>query len=138
MQKNACWVFETVQIILIIISLICFTEKVYGSNPYSPNNIKSYNLIKKKIVQFSFLTIVCNWPLGLVHHFNCLIFVDELHMNFPIFPSKQNQRISNTSSLWYTYPIRVNFWSQNPDMKPVKNSNIAQSKSNALVSHTNL
>lgn len=37
MQKNACWVFETVRIISIIIRLICFTEKVYGSNPYSPN-----------------------------------------------------------------------------------------------------
>ena len=35
-KKNACWVFETVRIILIIISLICFTEKVYGSSPYSP------------------------------------------------------------------------------------------------------
>jgi len=35
-KKNACWVFETVQIILIIKSLICFTEKVYGSSPYSP------------------------------------------------------------------------------------------------------
>ncbi|KAL3806171.1 hypothetical protein ACJIZ3_000656 [Penstemon smallii] len=35
-KKNACWVFETGQIILIIISLICFTEKVYGSSPYSP------------------------------------------------------------------------------------------------------
>lgn len=36
-KKNACWVFETVQIILRIISLICFTEKVYGSSPYSPS-----------------------------------------------------------------------------------------------------
>ncbi|PIN14885.1 hypothetical protein CDL12_12484 [Handroanthus impetiginosus] len=35
-KRNACWVFETVQIILIIISLICFTKKVYGSSPYSP------------------------------------------------------------------------------------------------------
>lgn len=35
-KKNACWVFETVRIISIIISLICFTEKVYGSSPYSP------------------------------------------------------------------------------------------------------
>lgn len=37
-KKNACWVFETVRIISIIISLICFTEKVYGSSPYSPIN----------------------------------------------------------------------------------------------------
>lgn len=37
MQKNACWVFETVKIISIKISFICFTEKVYGSSPYSPN-----------------------------------------------------------------------------------------------------
>lgn len=44
MQKNACWVFETVQIILIIISLICFTEKVYGSSPYSPI-IYYYNIL---------------------------------------------------------------------------------------------
>ncbi len=36
MQQNACWVFETVQIISIKTSLICFTEKVYGSSPYSP------------------------------------------------------------------------------------------------------
>lgn len=36
-NKNACWVFETVRIISITIRLICFTEKVYGSNPYSPN-----------------------------------------------------------------------------------------------------
>jgi len=36
MQKDACWVFETVQISLIIISLVCFIEKVYGSSPYSP------------------------------------------------------------------------------------------------------
>lgn len=42
MQKNACWVFETVRIISIIIRLICFTEKVYGSNPYSPTNIYVY------------------------------------------------------------------------------------------------
>ena len=34
-KKNACW--ETVRIISIIISLIGFTEKVVGSNPYSPN-----------------------------------------------------------------------------------------------------
>jgi len=40
MQKNACWVFETVQIILRIKeSLIYFTEKVYGSSPYSPKYI---------------------------------------------------------------------------------------------------
>lgn len=28
---------KAIQIISIIISLICFTEKVYGSSPYSPN-----------------------------------------------------------------------------------------------------
>src|SRR5450432_3732737 len=48
-KKNACWVFETVRIILIIISLICFTEKVYGSIPYSPNTyLISYKLNKYK------------------------------------------------------------------------------------------
>ena len=36
-NKNARWVYKTIQIIFIIISLICFTEKVYGSSPYSPN-----------------------------------------------------------------------------------------------------
>ncbi|MCR2847948.1 hypothetical protein KN825_15345, partial [Weizmannia coagulans] len=35
--------FEAVQIILIIISLICFTEKVYGSSPYSPNTNNNKN-----------------------------------------------------------------------------------------------
>lgn len=36
MRENACWVLGTVQIILIIRTLICSTEKVYGSSPYSP------------------------------------------------------------------------------------------------------
>ncbi|KFK40397.1 hypothetical protein AALP_AA3G368200 [Arabis alpina] len=36
-KKNACWVFERVRIILIIISSNSFTEQVYGSSPYSPN-----------------------------------------------------------------------------------------------------
>lgn len=36
-KKNARWVFKTIEIIEIIMSLICFTEKVYGSSPYSPN-----------------------------------------------------------------------------------------------------
>lgn len=43
-KKNACWVFETVQIILRIISLICFTEKVYGSSPYSPSKFIYYRM----------------------------------------------------------------------------------------------
>lgn len=58
-KKNARWVFETVQIILIISSLICFTEKVYGSSPYSPITYIYYNDKKiknhQKIVSFSFL-----------------------------------------------------------------------------------
>ena len=37
MQKNARWVLKTIEIIEIIMSFICFTEKVYGSSPYSPN-----------------------------------------------------------------------------------------------------
>ena len=54
MQKDACWVFETVQINLIVVSLVCFTEKVYGSSPYSPikkkNNPITYkrNKVKKR------------------------------------------------------------------------------------------
>ena len=44
MQKNACWVFETVQIILRIQSLIGFTEKVYGSSPYSPTKYIVMNI----------------------------------------------------------------------------------------------
>ncbi|KAL3806696.1 hypothetical protein ACJIZ3_000542 [Penstemon smallii] len=35
-QKNFLLLRNQCQIILIIISLICFTEKVYGSSPYSP------------------------------------------------------------------------------------------------------
>lgn len=58
-KKNACWVFETVQIILIIISLICFTEKVYGSSPYSP--IKMKNAKKNCIICISsLLFLACN------------------------------------------------------------------------------
>jgi len=54
-KKNARWVFKTIQIIWIIISLICFTEKVYGSSPYSPNiptdtnNISDTNNIYDRI-----------------------------------------------------------------------------------------
>lgn len=54
MQKNACWVFETVRIISIIIRLICFTEKVYGSSPYSPNikkNLRKKNRSKKNLLE---------------------------------------------------------------------------------------
>lgn len=47
MQKNACWVFETVRIILLRISLICFTEKVYGSSPYSPKKNENQIQIQK-------------------------------------------------------------------------------------------
>jgi hypothetical protein len=35
-RKNACWVFETVNH-FDIIRLICFIEKVYGSDVYSTN-----------------------------------------------------------------------------------------------------
>lgn len=55
-KKNACWVFEIVRIILIIISLICFTEKVYGSSPYSPiNPIKSNSNYKNCSFPYSSL-----------------------------------------------------------------------------------
>ena len=73
MQKNACWVFETVQIISIIIRLICFTEKVYGSSPYSPilisnNNNQNGNTETQKLYSFHFLIhcifVVWNWSLG--------------------------------------------------------------------------
>ena len=53
-KKNACWVFETVQIISIIIRLICFTEKVYGSNPYSPTNIYVFFLDFRMDILFFF------------------------------------------------------------------------------------
>lgn len=70
MQQNACWVFETVRIISIIISLICFTEKVYGSSPYSPNTVYfcidipfSFNF---SIVFISSLVLVyvMDWPVS--------------------------------------------------------------------------
>lgn len=54
MQKKACWVFERVQIILIIISWGSFTEKVYGSSPYSPNikkNLRKKNRSKKNLLE---------------------------------------------------------------------------------------
>ena len=58
-KKNACWVFETVQIILIIISLICFTEKVYGSSPYSPIKMKNGNYTIF-FLHFSLVFLACN------------------------------------------------------------------------------
>lgn len=80
-KKNACWVFERVRIILIRISSICFTEKVYGSSPYSPilisnnnnllisnNNNQNGNTETQKLYSFHFLIhcifVVCNWSLG--------------------------------------------------------------------------
>lgn len=61
--KNACWVFETVQIILIIKSLIRFTEKVYGSSPYSPRALKNENT-KNCIIGISpFQFVACNRPV---------------------------------------------------------------------------
>jgi hypothetical protein len=59
-NKNACWVFETVRIISITIRLICFTEKVYGSNPYSPNIYVFFFFILGWIsyVYFSIVSIV--------------------------------------------------------------------------------
>lgn len=77
-KKNARWVFETVQIILIISSLICFTEQVYGSSPYSPITYIYYNdkkeiltIKKKKIIKklshfhffiiFSCLELTTGW-----------------------------------------------------------------------------
>lgn len=56
MQQNACWVFETVRIISILISWICFTEKVYGSSPYSPINSI-----------FIFYLFLLSWFTWLVH-----------------------------------------------------------------------
>ncbi len=131
-----CWVFETVQIILIIISLICFTEKVYGSSPYSPNIInKPYKIKKWKTknafqwIHSVFFQSRINKQIFLHFVFSSLIFVSKLHMNFPV----HNQRVSDISFLWlwYTYLILVNFWSQNHDMSPVKNKKL-QPKSNLI------
>lgn len=136
MQKNARWVFETVQIILIIRSLICFTEKVYGSSPYSPNIInKPYKIKKWKTknafqwIHSVFFQSRINKQIFLHFVFSSLIFVSKLHMNFPV----HNQRVSDISFLWlwYTYLILVNFWSQNHDMSPVKNKKL-QPKSNLI------
>lgn len=61
MQQNACWVFETVQRISITIikSLICFTEKVYGSSPYSPTHY-IYIFFSLKFL----ILLVCGWSVG--------------------------------------------------------------------------
>lgn len=95
-KKNACWVFETVQIILIIISLLCFTEKVYGSSPYSPK-IKKKNEKQKMYFNGSnpylFFQSQINKQIFLHFVFSSLIFVSKLHINFPV----HNQRVSDIS-----------------------------------------
>lgn len=75
MQKKARWVFETVRIILIIISLICFTEQVYGSSPYSPTKNLKYK--------------------------NCIIFISSL-MDFLLFGTGRLQFLGSSKK---TIPI---------------------------------
>ena len=126
-KKNACWVFGTVRIISIIKSWICFTEKVYGSSPYSPKNLYSFHFLNLvcwlqsdgRLAHRNRIIITCSeqppWvsmkrkkfisvgPIGIFlisdKKTRPFFFVDELHTNFSCFPI-QDQKVCDIPFLF--------------------------------------